>query len=96
MSGRKFSEREKKFRARLRDGVCKARLARWFVDAGLSDAEKDMLYRAFQKGQSREQIASDVYICKATVSRKITSGINKLMDYFEFAGIDNPSPNSTL
>jgi DNA-directed RNA polymerase specialized sigma subunit len=96
MTGRKFTEREKQFRAKLRDGVCKARLARWFVDAGLSDSEKDVLYRAFLKGQSREQIASDVYTCKATVSRKITAGINKLMDYFEFAGMDNSNANSTL
>lgn len=87
MAGRKFSEQEKKFRAMLRNGICQARLARWFVDAGLNEAEKDVLYRVFIKGQSREAIAMDIYSSKSTVSRKVTQGINKLMDYFEYAKV---------
>ena len=82
MAGRRFSQKEKEFRSSLRSKVCKDRLARWFIDAGLSDSEKDILFRYFLKRQSREQIASDMFSCQGTISRKITSGINKLMDYF--------------
>lgn len=87
MGGRRFTEKEKQFRKRLRAGVCKARLARWFTDAGLSDSEKDVLYRYFLKKQSREQIAMDMYACRGTISRKITTGVNKLLDYFDYAQI---------
>ena len=87
MTGRKFSEKEKKFRAMLREGICKARLARWFTDAGLSESEKDVMFRVFLKQQTREQIAMDMFACKGTISRKVTSGINKLMDYFDYANI---------
>lgn len=89
MTGRKFTDKEKKFRARLRSGVCKARLARWFVGAGLNDSEKDVLYRVFLQGQSREQIAMDTYACKTTVSRKVSQGIAKLMDYFEYSNVED-------
>ena len=93
MAGRRFTDKEKKFRAMLREGICKARLSRWFSDAGLSESEKDIMFRIFLKQQSREQVALDTFTCKGTVSRKVTSGINKLMDYFDFT---NSSTDSKL
>lgn len=89
MSGRKFSQSEKDFRAMLRNGVCKDRLVRWFVDAGLNEMEQDVMYRTFLKKQTQEAIAMDTYTCRATISRILTRAINKLMDYFEYSGKNN-------
>lgn len=89
MSGRKFTEKEKEFRALLRHGVCKDRLMRWFFDAGLNDTEQDIMYRTYLRKQTREAIAMDTYTCRATVSRILTRAINKLMDYFEYSGQNN-------
>lgn len=85
MSGRKLTQEEKEFRVKLKTKVCKDRLNRWFIDAGLNDSEKDILYRMFMKKQSREAIAMDTYTCKATVSRIATAALNKLMDYVKYS-----------
>lgn len=87
MSGRKFSKEEKKFRALLRDGICKPRLARWFVEAGLTSIEQDILYRAYLKGQSREAIARETYHHESTICTRATKAINKLYDYFKYSKI---------
>lgn len=84
MCGKTLSDDEKKFRAFLRKGVCKPRLARWFQDAGLTDLEKDLLTRALIKGQSREAIARETYSSVATICTKSSIAIRKLMDYFNF------------
>ena len=87
MTGRRFTLEEKKFRALLRSGICKPRLARWFQDAGLTDVEKDILFRAYLRGSSREAIARETYSHVSTICSKATKAINKLYDYFRFSNI---------
>lgn len=87
MTGKKFTEERKQFRALLRNGICKPRLMRWFTDAGLTEAEKDILLRQYLKGQSREEIARDTYHHISTICIKANKAINKLFDYFQFSDV---------
>lgn len=83
MAGKKFSEKEKLFRHFLRNKICKPRLDRWAAEAGLTDKERTFLLRQFLRGDSRFKIGTDYYTCEVTVSRHISKGIRKIIDYLE-------------
>ena len=87
MSGKRFSEKERNFRRYLRNKVCKPRLDRWAAEAGLTDRERTFLLRQFLNGDSRFSIGVDYYSCEVTVSRHITKGVRKIMDYLESEGL---------
>ena len=71
---------------KLRDKTCKPRLKRWFVEAGLTDLQDDIMTRIFIKGQLRGMIAQDLYRSEATISRFTTQACVKLYDYLNLIG----------
>lgn len=86
MGKRNYSEEALYIKKKLRDKTCKPRLKRWFLEAGLTDIQEDIMTRLFIKGQLRGKIARELYRSEATISRFTTSACVKLYDYLNLIG----------